>query len=62
MGQKRILVDVFCDDFKSTWSNIFREEYAKHLRKKYKFSKKKSLECFDEILKEWDIVKKIRLD
>lgn len=62
MGNKRILIDVCCDEFKDEWSDIFREEYAKHLKKKYKFSKKDALECFDKILKEWDILKKFRMD
>ena len=62
MEQKRILMDVYCDDFKDAWTNLFREQFSKYLRKKYKFSKKKSLECFDKILEEWDIIKKLRID
>lgn len=61
MGQKRILLDVYCDEFKDLWSVIFRKEYAKYLRKKYKISKKEALECFDNMLKKWDILKKIRI-
>lgn len=62
MGQKRILIDIYCDEFKDAWSDIFRTEYAKHLREKYNFSKKEALECFDKILKEWDILKKMRME
>lgn len=61
MGQKRIFIDVYCDGFKDAWPNIFRTQYAKHLKRKYKISKKEALECFDKILKEWDILKRMRL-
>ena len=62
MNQKKLLVDVFCDDFKDVWSIVFKDKYAKYLRKKYKLSKKQSLEYFDKILEEWDILKKFRLN
>ena len=62
MDQKKILIDIYCDDFKNIWVNVFREKYSKHLRKKYKFSKRQSLEYFDRILKEWNVLKKIRLN
>ena len=62
IDQKKLLVDVFCDDFKDIWSIVFRDKYSKYLRKKYKLSKKQSCEYFDKILKEWDILKKFRFN
>lgn len=62
IDQSRILVDVFCDDFKEVWANTFKEEFTKYLRRKYKLSKQQSFESFDKMLAEWDVVKKFRLN
>ena len=61
MDQKRILIDLDCDDFKDIWSKTFKEVYSKHLRKKHNMSKKQSFRIFDKMLQEWDIFKKLRL-
>ena len=61
MEQERLLVDVYCDDFKPIWNETFKKKYSQHLRKKYNVSKKQSIEMFEKILSEWDIIKKLRI-
>ena len=61
MNQERLLIDVYCEDFKTIWNDIFKKEYSKHLKKEYKISKKQSRDMFEQIIKEWDILKKLRI-
>ncbi len=61
MNQEKIFLEVYCDDFKDMWKQIFRDTYAHYLRKKHKCSKKASYEIFDKLLNELAIIKEIRV-
>lgn len=61
MDSPKVLIEVKNDEFLKEWTEIFKKEYTKYLRKKHKLSKKEAIDVFDRITKEVSIIEKIRL-
>ena len=61
LDRAKIFLEVHCDEFKKVWDDIFRDTYARHLRKKHNYSKKVAYEIFDRMLKEMAVLKNLRM-
>lgn len=61
LDRAKIFLEVYCDEFKKVWDGIFRDTYARHLRKKHNYSKKVAYEIFDRMLKEMAVLKNLRM-
>ena len=58
---EKIFLEVHCDGFKKIWDKIFRDTYARHLKKKYNYSQKVAYEIFDKMLEEMAVFKRLRM-
>jgi len=61
MDQDRIFMEIPCDEFKLIWQPLFRTIFSKHLKAKHGFSMKTAYEIFDNMSKELEVLKKLRM-
>lgn len=57
----RIILEVPSEDFKDSWGKIYKEKYSGFLQKKYHISQKKAKNIFDEMQKELNELKTLRM-
>lgn len=59
--QERIFIEVPTGTFVTYWNEIFRNTYAKYLKKAHNLPTKTAFEVFDKMIKEFELIKTIRI-
>lgn len=57
----KIIIDVHCQDFKSTWDELFLKKMKLHFKRKYKVSKKEAGKMAMRYIREFEKVENIRI-